>query len=284
VTNELADGTVTRQSRRVTIELVVTDLDGTLWETPGTIHPTTVPAVHELERRGIPLMVATGRRLASTREPLAKLGLAPPVVVLNGALAVDLDTGERIHRHGFTTERARQVLDTFEGAGISPCVYVDDEEVHVFVGPDPSTHPLHLESFGEWVQTADLHQIVADLPILAFAVLAVTPGSVELLEEPLRALANPHVSSERQYGGGLTVTVAPPGQSKWDGVAAFCEHKGLDVTKVLAMGDGPNDLELLDGASVAVVMADGHPDALARADHVLPRSVDGGWAGVLDLI
>jgi len=271
-------------SRTVTIELVVTDLDGTLWETPSTIHPTTVPAVRELERRGVPLMVATGRRLASTRDPLADLGLAPPVVVLNGALAVDLGTGERIHRHGFTAERARQVLDAFADVGLSPCVYVDDDEVHVYVSHDPSTHPEHLASFGEWVQTRDLYEVVAELPILAYAVLAVPPSVVEGLEEPLRALANPHVSSERQYGGGLTVTVAPPGLSKWDGVAAFCEHKGLDVTKVLAMGDGPNDLELLDGAAVAVVMADGHPDALARADHVLPRSAEGGWAQVLDLL
>ena len=268
----------------MTIELVVTDLDGTLWETPSSIHPTTVPAVRELERRGIPLMVATGRRLASTREPLAGIGLTPPVVVLNGALAVELSTGERIHRHGFTAERAREVLDAFEDAGISPCVYVDDEEVHVYVSDDPSTHPEHLASFGESVQTRDLHEVVAELPILAYAVLAVPPSVVEGLEGPLRALANPHVSSERQYGGGLTVTVAPPGLSKWDGVAAFCEHKGLDATKVLAMGDGPNDLELLDGAAVAVVMADGHPDALARADHVLPRSAEGGWAQVLDLL
>lgn len=268
----------------MTIELVVTDLDGTLWETPSTIHPTTVPAVHELERRGIPLMVATGRRLASTRDPLAALGLAPPVVVLNGALAIDLSSGERIHRHGFAAERAAEVLDAFLAVGIQPCVYVDDDEVHVYVGPEPSTHPEHLASFGEWVRTGDLHEVVATLPILAFAVLAVPPSVVEGLEGPLRALANPHVSSERQYGGGLTVTVAPPGLSKWDGVAAFCEHKGLDATKVLAMGDGPNDLELLDGASVAVAMADGHPDALARADHVLPRSADGGWAQVLDLL
>jgi Cof subfamily protein (haloacid dehalogenase superfamily) len=273
-----------RHSRRVTIELVVTDLDGTLWETPSTIHPTTVPAVRELERRGIPLMVATGRRLASTSEPLAEIGLAPPVVVLNGALAVELSTGERIHRHGFTADRARQVLDAFLDAGISPCVYVDDEEVHVVVGDEPSTHPEHLASFGEWVQTRDLHAVVAEMPVLAYAVLAVPPSVVEGLEETLRALANPHVSSERQYGGGLTITVAPPGLSKWDGVAAFCEHKGLDATKVLAMGDGPNDLELLDGAAVAVVMADGHPDALARADHVLPRSAEGGWAHVLDLL
>ncbi len=266
------------------IELVVTDLDGTLWETPSTIHPTTVPAVRELERRGIPLMVATGRRLASTQVPLAALGLAPPVVVLNGALAVDLATGERVHRRGFTPEDALAVLDAFLAVGLQPCAYVDHDEIEVFVGPEPSTHPDHLASFGTSAVTADLHEVVASHEILDFAVISVPPSVVEGLEDALAAVSNPHVSAERQYGGGLSVTVAPPDQSKWDGVVALCAHRGLDPSRVLAMGDGPNDLELLDSSAVAVVMADGHPEALARADHVLPRSIDGGWAGVLDLL
>ena len=54
--------------------------------------PRCCAAVAELERRGVPLLVATGRRLASTREPLAQVGLAPPAIVLNGALGLDLGT------------------------------------------------------------------------------------------------------------------------------------------------------------------------------------------------
>lgn len=267
------------------IDLVVTDLDGTLWHTSDHLHPATVAAVAELERRGIPMLVATGRRLASTRAGLAGLGLTPPCVVLNGALVVDLATGEHIHRHAFGPEAATAVLAAFLRFGIEPCVYVEHPEVDVFVGENPSTHPEHLASFGEWVRTGELDEVVATHEVLAFGVLGLAPSSVEGLEDALSPIANPHVSDERQFGGGsLTVTVAPPGLSKWDGVEAFCRHRGLDSTRVLAIGDGPNDLELLDGARIAVVMADGHPDALARADHVVPRAADGGWAELLDLL
>lgn len=267
------------------LELVVTDLDGTLWHTSDHLHPDTVAAVAELERRGIPLLVATGRRLASTRAGLAGLGLTPPCVVLNGALVVDLATGEHIHRHGFAREAAAAVLDAFLSFGIEPCIYVEDDEVDAFVSTNPSTHPQHLASFGDWVRTADLTEVVTAHEVLAFGVIGLAPSSVEGLEDALAPLANPHVSAERQFGGGsLTVTVAPPQLSKWDGVEAFCRHRGLDSSRVLAIGDGPNDLELLDGARVAVVMADGHPDALARADHVVPRAADGGWAELLQLL
>lgn len=266
------------------VELVVTDLDGTLWDVPDTLHPATTAAIAELERRGTPLLVATGRRLASTREPLLRFGLTPPVVVLNGALVVDLATGERIHRHAFSTDDAGAVLQAFLGAGIEPCVYVEHDEVDAFVGSSPSTHPTHLASFGEWVRVADLGEVVANHPILAFGVIGVVDVPVEPLAEALRPIANPHVSRERQYDGGTTITVAPPELSKWDGVAAFCRHRGLDASRVLAIGDGPNDLELLEGALIAVAPTDSHPEALARADHVVPPASRGGWAELLELL
>jgi hydroxymethylpyrimidine pyrophosphatase-like HAD family hydrolase len=51
-----------------TIELVVTDLDGTLWDTAEQLHPRTASAIADLSRRGVHLLVATGRRVTSTRE------------------------------------------------------------------------------------------------------------------------------------------------------------------------------------------------------------------------
>ncbi|HJR26705.1 MAG TPA: HAD hydrolase family protein, partial [Acidimicrobiales bacterium] len=63
------------------VELVVTDLDGTLWHTDDHVHPEVVAALAELAGRGVPVLVATGRRVTSTRRPLARIGLAPPAVV-----------------------------------------------------------------------------------------------------------------------------------------------------------------------------------------------------------
>ena len=49
--------------RNGAVELVVTDLDGTLSDAAERIHPATVRAVRDLEAAGIPVLVATGRRL-----------------------------------------------------------------------------------------------------------------------------------------------------------------------------------------------------------------------------
>ena len=109
-----------------TVDLVVTDLDGTLWFGHEETHPASrSPTWRELERRGIPVLVATGRRVTSTRNPLARLGFAPPAVMLNGAIAIDLATGERFHSHQYTADDASRVLAAFRAVGVEPCVYVD---------------------------------------------------------------------------------------------------------------------------------------------------------------
>ncbi len=50
------------------------------------------------------------------------------------------------------------------------------------------------------------------------------------------------------------------------------------------MGDGPNDVEMLEHAAIALVPEDGHPLAIAQADRVIGRAADGGWADVVDLL
>ena len=267
----------------VRIELVVTDLDGTLWELETAIHDRTRAAILHLLDQTTPLLVATGRRVGSTRAPLAALGLAPPAVVLNGALGLDLASGDRFHRGGFVPEEAAAVLDAHLAHGIEPCVYVDHDDHPVWVSANPSTHPEHLASFDTDVASGDLRAVVGTERVLAFGVLGIDEDAAHRLGEDLTTVASPHVDRDRGYGG-YAVTVAPRAQSKWDGVAAFCALHGLDPNAVLAIGDGPNDAELLDNAAIAVVPEDAHPAARRHADHVVGRARDGGWADILHLL
>src|SRR5262245_56578642 len=111
--------------RNGAVQLVVTDLDGTLSDATERIHPAAVAAIHDLESAGIPVLVATGRRLRMAWVVLEAGGLSGPAVVLDGALGLDLRDGRVFHRVAFAAPAAAQVLEVFEAAGLSPCVYVD---------------------------------------------------------------------------------------------------------------------------------------------------------------
>ena len=261
----------------MSIELVVTDLDGTLWDRPGEITPATQQAWKTLEARGIGVMVATGRRVTSTREPLAEYGLAPPAVVMNGAIGLDLETGERFHRHTYDPATAVDVLRIFREFDFEPCVYIDHEYVEVFVGERPSTHPNHLEFLADRAVTRDLDEVVETEAIFMFGMMG---HSADALEPLMAALAPASIAhAQGDFLSGHSFTVIPQGLSKWAGVVAYCAAAGVDSSRVLAIGDGPNDVELLTHAAVGVAPASAHYDALRVADSVVQQ-----WGDIVDLV
>ena len=150
--------------------------------------------------------------------PLARWGLTPPAIVLNGALALDLATDERFHRHHYDADVAARVLDAFRAAGLDPCVYVEHDDIEVYVGARPSTNPGHLASFGTRAVTADLDEIVATAPVLGFGVIGHPLEPLDgrrrhhrrpRRDAPLRRLAVGRRHAHRRATGALEVGRCP---------------------------------------------------------------------------
>lgn len=88
---------------------------------------------------------------------------------------------------------------------------------------------------------------------------------------------------EERYDG-WSLIVAPPGVTKWNGVIAYAESRGIGPDEILAVGDGDNDVDLLTRAGIAVAVRGGSEGALAAADHVVDIPESNGWSSVVDLI
>jgi hydroxymethylpyrimidine pyrophosphatase-like HAD family hydrolase len=260
--------------------LIVTDLDGTLWDQHQWIHPATAAAMAEIELRNIPILLATGRRLASAKSGFALNNLWKPSILLNGTLGVNFPAGDVFHTATFTAADAEVVLDAFAEHGHVPCAYATDGLV--YVGPDGTTSKGHHRALLGDIASTDHSSVVAAGQVLGFSV-----NGVQL--EGLKGLA-PRL---RQHGmfvdhyrdplyGGWSVMAQPPGISKLTGIAAFIAHAGLGSPKVIALGDGGNDVEMLAGADIGFAVDDGDPAAIAAADRTIAPPSQGGWAKVLE--
>lgn len=265
----------------VDVSLVVTDLDGTLWHTDDHVPDRVRVAFAEVQARGVPLLVATGRRMGSTSGPLTAHGLSAPLVVLNGALGV-LGDGSRFHSAPYPADEGIAVYDAFEAAGLEPVVYIDHPSFEVVLGPRPSTNPAHAAALAPTARRGNPRAAVEAGEALGFSLIGVEHTVAAAAAAAIGDLGVTHLDRSLDHPGMVSLTVAPRERSKWDGVLAYCTHAGLDPTRVLALGDGPNDVELLRGAAVALVPHGSHPAALELADHVIGSSRDGGWADVLD--
>ena len=121
------------QNRGV-IELVVTDLDGTLWVADGTVPRSTKRAIDELERRGVVLLAATARRTWSALHYMRRARLDLPAVMLNGAIGRDSRGGDIFHQRTFDPTDAMEVLDVFERSAVTPCVNFESDKWDVVSG------------------------------------------------------------------------------------------------------------------------------------------------------
>jgi hydroxymethylpyrimidine pyrophosphatase-like HAD family hydrolase len=120
--------------------------------------------------------------------------------------------------------------------------------------------------------------------VLGFSMIGVPWPPAEAAAAALEGVVEVHLDRSIDYAGMAALTAAPRNQSKWDGVLAFCSSRDLDPSKILAVADGPNDVELLTNAAVRVVPKVAHPVALELATHVIPAAQDGGWAEVPSLL
>jgi len=261
------------------IEIVVTDLDGTLWASEGQVAESTRGALAELDRRGIPLLAATGRRLRSARMALIRAGLGHvPCVGLNGALAAH--QGQVFHSVTFSFDDAHAVYDSFLAGGITPVGYLvpdrDGESVDSVAAEGVSTHPDHL---------AVLAPTLSRLPIdftqmVAFSVLGIAHSTLD----PIRAIIEGQgagdcvLSRDRAYGDHNLAATAR-GVSKWTGVLAFCARYGIDTSRVLAIGDDDNDVAMIGNARVGLAMNHASPAAASVANAMVDE-----WTQLLDYL
>ena len=74
------------------------------------------------------------------------------------------------------------------------------------------------------------------------------------------------------------VCIAPQGIDKAHGLQRVVDELGLSKADVLALGDGNNDIEMLEWAGRGVAMGDAPATVKAAADHVTGCFDDGGTA------
>lgn len=264
---------VARTSPRVP-RLVVSDLDGTLLRSDGTVSERTRRALARVERAGSTVMFATGRPPRWMRPIADQTDHRGISVCSNGAVVYDLHTERVLERHPLAPEVSLRLVEAIRAAvpgvafgvefgdsfGHEPTYRVSAERRHeVFVGeltellakPPVKLLAKH-EDYHPDVLLAKAREVVGDLAELTHA------SKVGLLE------------------------ISKRGISKATTLAAWCAERGISASDVVAFGDMPNDLAMLGWAGMSYAVAGAHPDVLAAVRRRCPSNDEDGVAHVLE--
>ncbi|MCA0939319.1 HAD-IIB family hydrolase [Salipiger pacificus] len=245
---------------------VFTDLDGTLLDHDTYSYSAARPALEELKARSIPLILASSKTAAEIAPLHAELGLGDwPAIVENGA--------DRI-APGALSEDAPEY-----------------EKLRAALAGMPE-HAQHFKGFGD-MNAAEVARVTG-LP-LANAALArkrrfTEPGlwsGSEVQQEAFLAVLSQKGIHARKGGRFLTLSF---GGTKAQQMAGILADLGCD--RSIALGDAPNDIEMIEAATYGVIIHNNHGTGIPplpgeAAGRIRRTTLPGpeGWnAAILDLL
>ncbi|UQA56392.1 HAD hydrolase family protein [Polyangium aurulentum] len=260
--------------------LFVTDLDGTLVRTDGSIDPRDLAAIKRAQAAGISVTLATGR-LATGALPVARaLGLDAPLICADGSILACATTGAPLEQQAIDLEIVEASLRALVGHELAPFAFMHDV-IHgdaadgalaVYVRhwtPSLMFHP-DLLAGASWRKRGEVAMIFGIGP--REGVLA----AVEALERAFgEKLAIDRFSLHQ--GGPWALRAQPRGCSKGEALARLAARTEVGPESVAVIGDFWNDLSMFAWAGRSFAMGQAPETVrLAATDRLEATAETGG--------
>jgi len=262
--------------------VVALDLDGTLLTDDLQITERSHTAIRRARERGVAVLLASARPPRSMLRYHLELELDTPLVAYNGALVWDAEQGQPLFHEPLVLDAARALVaflrrqhpDLNISIECSDRWYIDDltEEIRRAI-ERYEVDPPH--------GVGCLEQVLADEAAAISKVLF--RGNMQTAKELLAALPSDLASRLHiTTSGEWFCEVMAAGATKAAALEWTAGHLGLDPRGILAMGDSPNDIPMLQHAALGIAMGNASPLVREAADVVTASNNDDGVAEALD--
>ncbi|CAG7635377.1 Cof-type HAD-IIB family hydrolase [Paenibacillus allorhizosphaerae] len=219
--------------------LLALDLDGTTLTEEKQITEETSTWIKRAENAGVTVVFATGRGTQTTQAYWEQLALQSPMVLVNGA-----EIWERPNvlkeRQTISREHIRRLK-----------ALADEWEAHFWgYSVESLTSKRHWteEMFErDWMKFGIRHY---DLPKM----------------ERIREIVSGWGELEITRSNIANMEISPKGVTKESGIRKVCEHLGIGMDQVMAVGDNLNDLHLIRAAGLGVAMGNADDELKLEAD------------------
>ena len=265
--------------------LYLSDLDGTLLRADQSISEYTAATINRFVRSGGCFSYATARSIVTASKVTTKLDTNFPVICYNGVFTIENQTREIIASHFFTAEDAASISTTLHTRGIYPIVYayVDGEECFSYIERFITLAARAFISSRAGDPRHRAVQTVEELyagDIFYFTCLdTVAEMSViyDIFREDSRCCT---LYSKDVYSDAQFCELIPAKASK--ATAALQLKSILGCDRIVAFGDGSNDISLFSIADECYAMANAVPELKTIATAVIDSNDNDGVAKWLE--
>lgn len=270
------------------IRIISLDLDGTLLDSQKRLSEENRAALEEAAAKGVHIVPTTGRFFGMMPQAVRDLPFVRYAITINGAQVFDRETGNAIVREEIPLDMALEILELLDGYDIIYDCYRSNwgwmTESLQNKAEEYATDAHYVKMVREFRNpVADLKQYLKSTAeegdvqkIMLFA--RNTPGSDAVTKAIVDAVAEsfPSIKATSSTWNNLELNIATA--HKGNSLRRFAEHLGFTLDNCMALGDGTNDLTMIEAAGLGVAMSNAHPLVLAAADHVTVSNDENGVA------
>jgi Cof subfamily protein (haloacid dehalogenase superfamily) len=264
------------------IRLVGLDLDGTLLDPFGKLSAGVRAAVASLRHAGLEVVLCTGRRFRTALPMALQLELEGPMVVNNGVLVKDIESGETLQHEFLPMEVFAQALELMREHG-PPLVYIDAyrEGTDMVTERVESAHPFQQEYLADNTEFSRIVEDLAAAPPSEVIMMSAMADEEALgtlqsrAREALGARLHTHSLINKNYRGHILEFLSPS-SGKWSALLRLAEKEGVEPDEIATIGDDTNDVEMIRNAGLGIAMGNAVEAARQAARHVVRSNAEGG--------
>ncbi|MCU7557586.1 Cof-type HAD-IIB family hydrolase [Macrococcus capreoli] len=234
--------------------LIFFDIDGTLYNDDKVMSEATKLTLQKLKEKGHILAIATGRAPFMLQDVLNETGIEN-YISFNGQFAKM--NGKVIYENPLDLATLQQ-LEKDAAANGHPLVFLNEHEMVSNI----EYHDHIKESMGSLKFEHPRHEadFYIDKPIYQTLIFNTVDEDVKYDNQydKIKFIRWHEVSRD----------VVPAGGSKFEGIKKVSEAVNIPIADCIAIGDGANDLEMIEGVGLGIVMGNGVDALKAVADYV----------------
>lgn len=257
-------------------KLIVADIDGTLLNSSGELTQRTIHAIKSAGEKGVLFSVSTGRSIQGIKKFNHILNLKCPVIAYNGAMLAELNTDKIIFEKSLENEAAIKIWEAGQTKNTTICVWSD--------------HKLYTNILNENIQKyKKLHGIE---PIFINNIEEILKNKITKI---LWYDKNENISkwqdefSKKSFFKTAACTSKPyfleffnNEVSKAFTLKKLAKLYNIKKEEIIAIGDGCNDLSMIEYSGLGVAMGNAYEKVKRRSDYITSSNDNDGVAEVIE--
>jgi Cof subfamily protein (haloacid dehalogenase superfamily) len=255
-------------------------MDGTLLNSNSELLPSSVEALRMATDRGVQVILATGKARPAAMKALERVGLADNTIVGVKTPGIFLQGLQVYGRNGcllgggsLGMPIVQNVLSYAVENDVSVTCFLGDECVSPKITRE--LEELHYRYYEPYPRVLSIEDIIKG-PAVCKMLLMQDAESIRALRKIMdEKLVSTNAGTMQAVDTMLEIV--PRGFNKWTALQLLLSHlDGVESHHVMAIGDGENDLEMIQGAGVGVAMGNAVAVVKNSADIVVSSNDDGG--------